>query len=395
MVWGSTTPKTLRTVSCQSRGRRWLSVALVAGFAMASCAGSGGDGGASGGTASGDDPAASDQVSSTLSDGAGSTDRTGDGDGEVEWSVERVEALGGDRYVGSLVRYVAAEEQAAWVFPQTPARLYHLDIAAERFEPVDLGPPGAPIDVEITANGSWFLGGAEWLRLVDPISTDIVVSVDIGIAYSFTSTDADLWVITGGGGTLTRVDVLTGEVTQEVSYADGMRQFFDPPIAATADAVWLADVDTEFEELGSNRAAIVRVDVATGEAERVLEASGKLPATAVVASHDAIWALFDGELVRLDPDTGERVASIPANTPTLEADPEGVVGLAASPDGLWFGDADGNASFFDPATNEVAKTIELPMSGYVRLMEATTQALWIIGLEGPFTSAGTLFRIDL
>jgi hypothetical protein len=113
-------------------------------------------------------------------------------------------------------------------------------------------------------------------------------------------TRTDVWVVVGEAGDhVVRVDLATNAVAGDVSA--GMPVL---PIAGRT-GVWL------WGPVGvapSPSSKVLRVDVATLELESFEFAA---PATRVVVGEDAIWALASDRLLRLDPESGEEIGSVP------------------------------------------------------------------------------------
>jgi hypothetical protein len=308
---------------------------------------------------------------------------------DLVWEAEDLAGPAGARYPDSTVSALATTEDTAWIIGAGTSTVYRLEPASGAVTTVDTGPVGGVVDVETGANWVWAVGGGEWLHRIEPDGPYIAETIEVEEGFAMTATDTALWVVSDMGSTLTRVDPTTGEVADVIPF-DGVRYYFEPSVAATDTAVWLTDL--VYEE----GASVVRVDVATGRTDVVLTTPDLVPA-AVVTTDAAVWVLFDGELIHLDPMTGERARAWPATTRALSEDHlAGVVGIVATDEGVWFGDADGNISLVDPVTEEIVDTIEVGLPTSLRLLGATANALWLVDQgSGDGPPEYVLTRIDI
>jgi outer membrane protein assembly factor BamB len=103
----------------------------------------------------------------------------------------------------------------------------------------------------------------------------------------------------------------------------------------------------------------VHVWVATGQALRAIDPGSGVEARALAVACDAgtaydghfLYQLSAGRIAKLDPATGEVVATIPAPTPTAST------GLAWAEGTLWVGQLGGQIHQIDPATGAILRTI--------------------------------------
>ena len=241
------------------------------------------------------------------------------------------------------------------------------------------------------------------------------------LAGRYTSvTSGSLWVPNGNAGgraAVVRIDAETLEVTATVELG-GSPNGFPPDAEATApgaDGVWvtlafqhavaLIDPATNGEsrriavegdpyslvEEGDSLwiaagGSVLRIDQATGEEQlRVRDITGP---TQLAVAFDGVWVADhdSGQIYRLDPTTGEVVATI---------DVGGRPGLAIGFGSVWArSDDDGTVSRIDPSTNEVVATIPMPTN--VTDIEVAGESVWIIGgpQRGSCERNSYLVRID-
>ena len=124
---------------------------------------------------------------------------------------------------------------------------------------------------------------------------------------------------------------------------------------------------------------LLRVDAARG-AITAIPLSGAAPSPISVAyGFGSVWVLDEYRgLVRVDPDSGEAIATIPIAGMLRDCH------VAVGPDAVWVSSRDAMVDRVDPATNTVAATIDVTSSASGLL--ATDDAVWVDG-------AGELIRI--
>jgi streptogramin lyase len=311
--------------------------------------------------------------------------------GMTVWETEDLDGIAGVRYPQVAVDALATSEESVWIVPPAKREIYRLDPASDTVVAMSTGPVGAPVDIEVAGGWVWVVGGNEWLHRVDPDEVSIVETIeDVFEGFSLTGTEESLWILTESGNSLTQVDLTTFDIADPIAF-DGVGYFYEPNMAADDELLWLTDLRTE------SGPSVLRVDPATGRTDTILTEPDSTTPAAVAAVHGAVFALVEGELIQLDPVTGERVWAVPAAVPSPWDDRSvGVVGIAATDDGIWFGDADGNISLVDPTSGAVVRTVEVGIPTSLRLLGATQRSLWLVddGL-GDGSPERVLTRIDL
>ena len=160
-------------------------------------------------------------------------------------------------------------------------------------------------------------------------------------------------------------------------------------IAVTDDAVWVSGWDGR---------TVSRIDAETNEVTTLnLGHSG----ARVAAGEDGVWVGVDGGLLlRLDPDTGEVIATIDTSSPPVTpSDSTPSPSPAPSPSksapapspftgngGVWVQDVPtGVVSRVDPQTNEVAASVDLSASGFIASegMVIADGLVWVNTCGGP------------
>jgi class 3 adenylate cyclase/streptogramin lyase len=224
---------------------------------------------------------------------------------------------------------MAVGQGAVWLLQ--PPRLLHIDPRHDevRSDDIDIG-IGPSTSVVTAFDAVWVLR-AETLYRVNPATdeTDVLLRLPLpgGITtYALAITDA-IWV-GQSDGTLVRLDPRTGARDQASTGLALDR------LAATKDAVWLADVVS---------GRLVRIDPDTIEpVGKPLAVSGTIDQ--IFARGDLLWVLDRqaGVVTRID--TGSDTVSRPVligNAPT---------DMAVGPDAVWVGDEGGSLYRVDRST---------------------------------------------
>jgi len=198
-----------------------------------------------------------------------------------------------------------------------------------------------------------------------------------------------VWVLNADNRTISKIDPETREVE---TFGTGS---VPTDLAVGAGALWVGNGAESAGAVGNvYTASVSRVDPGTttvretavlpslrrpdapnaGE-ERVLGVSQ------LAVGADAVWVINpDMTVSRLDPDTGDRVATIPVEAGSA---------IAAGEEGVWVLSGEGpNVLRIDPRTNKVGQRIELETSGLTGLAVGAG-SVWATDLE-----EGLLWRIE-
>jgi outer membrane protein assembly factor BamB len=136
---------------------------------------------------------------------------------------------------------------------------------------------------------------------------------------------------------------------------------YNPYFVGVAEEVWVSSLAGE----------LLRLDPATGEI--VVRATGPESSPFAVDA-DALWIAdaTTGDVIRLDPVDGTEVARIPTGVevlenrfrqPMLEGEARTfaeIGGIVSTGDAVWVGDKGGAVMRIDPSTNEIVATLEVP-----------------------------------
>lgn len=260
----------------------------------------------------------------------------------------------------------------------TPARSDATDAIAEhasvaRIDPstgevLAVVPVGEdPLLMDVASGYVWTLNLGDGSRTrVDP-TTNSAVTMDDGVAVGMTSDGTDVWLAVDGS-TLQQVDGVTGD-------AQGSFELGDRPLFELRDAGFLAvtgrDVWITIPDL--NRAdapqELWRVDRSTGVVRATMRI-GPNPFP-FLADGRYVWIIqttpASGWLTRIDPRTGR---ALDVETGSLP------IGLAVGGGTLWIGDVgEQNVRRIDPRTGETVATI--PIGAEPRGIGFAEGAAWI------------------
>ena len=250
---------------------------------------------------------------------------------------------------------MAVGEGGVWLLQ--PPRLLHIDPRHDevRSDDIDIG-IGPSTSVVTAFDGVWVLRGETLYRL-NPATdeTDVFLRLPLpgGITtYSLAITDA-IWV-GQSDGTLVRLDPRTGARDQADTGLALDR------VAATKDAVWLADVVAGL---------LVRVDTDTLEpVGDPLEVTGTIDQ--IFARGDFLWVLDRqaGVVTRID--TGSGTVGRPVRVGNAPTD------MAVGTGAVWVGDEGGSLYRVDPSTLRVT---EFPIGAGVLGVgvEESSGAVWV------------------
>jgi photosystem II stability/assembly factor-like uncharacterized protein len=282
--------------------------------------------------------------------------------------------------------HVAAGPDAAWV--TTGNTLLRVDQRSDRVRTVLTDPSAALTTVSYGAGSLWVGDGDAGLLKINPVTGRVEARLrSSGILWSFGN--GALWSAGYGrtGPALWRTDPATGEA--RAYPLPCLKQF---GLAAGAGGVWVSGVCASGRALPGRPpyVSLVRADPATGQVTARYPVA-PLPLD-IVAGNGAVWASGDGRVIRVDPRTGRRTASIilpaPAGPPTLPGSGAGLLALA--PGSLWV-TAAAPAGYrvlrvSTPAARLAGPGIAVP--GTPLGLAASGSTLWVV------TTAG-LTRIDL
>jgi class 3 adenylate cyclase len=250
---------------------------------------------------------------------------------------------------------MAVGQGAIWLLQ--PPRLLHIDPRHDevRSDDIDIG-IGPSTSVVTAFDAVWVLRG-ETLYRVNAATDETAVSLRLPLpggitTYALAITDA-IWV-GNSDGTLVRLDPRTGARDQASTGLALDR------LAATKDAVWLADVVS---------GRLVRIDPDTLEpAGGSVEVSGTIDQ--IFARGHFLWVLDRqaGVVTRID--TGSDTVSRPVRIGNVPTD------MAVGPDAVWVGDEGGSLYRVDPSTLGVK---EFPIGAGVLGVgvEDSTGAVWV------------------
>ena len=202
------------------------------------------------------------------------------------------------------------------------------------------------------------------VAVIDPETNAIVASIPVGAGPGSIATgDGSVWVANAVARTVSRIDAETREVVATIGLG------IEPTdLAVGQGAVWVA---------GGFDSALLRIDTADNVVRANLairEEIGPLPAgfdsgpSAVTVSDGAVWLAHGEEVSRIDPETNDVVATVPAggNWSGNIAAGEGAVWVVETgvlkvrkPEG----GAVNGISRIDPASDSVTATIPVPGVG--------------------------------
>jgi DNA-binding beta-propeller fold protein YncE len=235
------------------------------------------------------------------------------------------------------VRVLAVDDStgALFVASENDARLYRIDPETEA---VTEGPALWARDVVGAAGGSVYVVLDDPVRIarLDGETFDELASVEIaGAPTSAKPIAGRLWVRTSERGLVT-MDLTTLEARPEVPFDHGPGFLAEGPAG-----VWLTDLDA---------GEVARVDPETGETLATIELDG---ARGIAVGDDEVWVTVDASdrVVRIDPDDG----SIASVADSIGRRPHGV---AVDGDRIWvttFGD--GRLLGFDAGSLELVTSL--------------------------------------
>lgn len=231
----------------------------------------------------------------------------------------------------------------------------------------------SPIRIDAGEGYVWVLDRREARKTAEnpsgsagPAADVVLLRVDPGTGEVLSRTDAPdgselsvgagaVWVAAGGPGRVLRVDLESGEVTDEVPTGGSPSE-----IEATQNGVWVAVSD----DARSGR--LLRIDPEKGEVVAEIETPGIPGSVAVDEEAGDVWALSldqtrsstryeNDRLLRIDPSENEISGSF-----RVEG---GVSDVVASEGLVWVSRADNEVVRIDPGSGEVKSVVSLRPAG--------------------------------
>jgi streptogramin lyase len=197
--------------------------------------------------------------------------------------------------VGGAPDDVAIGLGAAWVSDSDAGTVTKIPFGARSGTPLEVGEPGAGLDVAPGAGAVWVVSGGELFK-IDP-AANTVTPVDIGIEGLTDVAAGQGRVIVAGSTELASIDLSTldAEPLAELDRSSNR------DLQMSEGAVWVADGDA---------GEVTRYDLETGDASDPVFVGGDF--TAIASGEGSIWMISgndgaDGNLTRIDPDTAEIV----------------------------------------------------------------------------------------
>lgn len=222
--------------------------------------------------------------------------------------------------------------------------------------------------IHVAGDRVWVANLAGTVNAVDPSTGAVVAGAAIapGESAALLARDDGTWVpLHGTGGGLVRLDPASLQEADRVALPESAFAITEGP----DDVLWVAGLDRRAFAVDSRTASLVRsIDV--GPAPR-----------GITAGAGSIWVTSrdGGEVVRLDPDTGDVEARI---------DVQGAPWPIAFGGGrVWTATADGRAVQIDPATNAVVAVAAV--GAEPRGIAVGLGAAWVT------SQAGTVSRVPL
>ena len=173
---------------------------------------------------------------------------------------------------------------------------------------VEIGHSGG-IDVEVGDDVLW-VSTKDGVLGVDPATNVVVDEIPLEGAFDLDLGDDSLWVTNPYQGTLSRIDLATGRVTEPVDLGLVTPYCVD----AAASAVWVSGS-------GDRGGGVIRIDPATNHVVARIHielGDGTGGIGCVVADERAVWVMRGGKqdaLARIDPQTNSVVAFVDIANP--------------------------------------------------------------------------------
>ncbi|MEM7288465.1 MAG: hypothetical protein AAF480_19135 [Actinomycetota bacterium] len=240
---------------------------------------------------------------------------------------------------------VGSNEDFAWVASQAETALATIDLATDRVVAETPIPAGARV-TQFGFGSVWITHNDGTVSRFDPDSGTVVATIEVGAgALSWMQPGSSfVWV----GDRLGRRVVAIDPATNEVAIATGIGA--EPgAVKEEAHGVWVKGLD----------GSVYRLDPVTGDLVASVD-TGSFANGAMMTSPEAVWAPFGSELIRVDPETNSVAATI---------DMSAAIGVDVRLGGIHFADRtiwvryhhDNGTGIarVDPATNRVVAARDL------------------------------------
>jgi streptogramin lyase len=220
----------------------------------------------------------------------------------------------------------------------------------------------------------WATGTGGELYRIDPVTNRVVANIEVpGSVMDVAVGGGSVWVTRPSEfGEIYRIDPMTNAIVGEpIEVGPG-----PGPISTGLGSVWVTDTSPP---------ALVRFDPDTGELSKV--DVDNLAVGAVVVSHGSIWVPAEGGVVRIDPGSGQTIATIRVPRVAKITSGDGLIWVLASPESRSSGvynPIDGTAALWaiDPETNSILGPPVL-FGGLQPIAIASTDgAIWIGDYSG-------------
>ena len=346
------------------RPRRVTNLSLVALACLAGCGGAG---------TSGADPASSLPVDTI---DASELERVPAADlGDRVTVIDVPDAR--EAEIGNSLESMAVSDDAVWVVSHRGGIMARIDPTTNQVVAVI----ESPIDPDCRPNACIGLGGAaavgqhvwlhnqysETLKQIDAGTDEIVGTIPAADLGGLLAAHGLMWSsVEGAGGAVGR-DPASGDVS--VTVAEGIGQ---GPVGTAAGSIWF--VGAECREL-------VRVDPATGEVLATIPIDACVGDVADVGTE--VWAGTSQGILRLDPETNEGVGRIRIRTDNAR------ISLAVVGDSVWFRGKVTEVLRIDPTTRQGVELIGLPYGQYQAEIGVADGSLWVANW-----GEGTVYRIE-
>jgi ABC-type transport system substrate-binding protein/class 3 adenylate cyclase len=257
----------------------------------------------------------------------------------------------------------------ASVWVTEPDRNRVIRISTETGAVIDTIPvASSPTGIAIGDDAVWVsLGPDGSVGRIDVDTNTVSQTFDAGSSPSGIAVgDGALWVADTVGATLLRIDETSGE-TRPVELTG-----LPTAVASTSDGVWVSVPPAAVARIdGDDPTITLHAEVGNGPA-------------AIAGAFGSVWVAnkLDGTVTRLDPSTGNTLATITVG--------EGPTSLVAADDRLWVANAyDSSITSIDPETNERDATT--PVGSEATSIASDGDALWLaVGASETEHRGGTL-----